>query len=190
MTSTFPIFLMNSIPTYESDEPYDIIYRLIKNISKEEINYIDYQGWSPLLKLCLYIDDHELIEEYIRRGADINYNYIKDGWTPLHGVCRHFTNFNSVKILVENGARLNAKNIHGYTPLDYLCNYNYNFNSVELLLEYGAIINPEKIFHKHMADECYKILNNIKTKKYKFLYSALYLPLDVIKYIVSFMYKN
>ena len=95
----------------------------------------------------------KLIQGYIKKGADVNYNRPVRSSTLEYAL--DIGNFEIVKLLLDSGANVNRKNKDGRTPLSYyirglwrpdvsfkdIINERPDINIVRLLLEYGAEVN-------------------------------------------------
>ncbi len=105
--------------------------------------------------------DHNLIEELLKKGADINASY--NGMTVLnHSIVG--IDEKTLSLLLEHGADPNIPTIDGYLPLYFLADHN-QCNCVELLLKYKA--NPNIWMHgksllSHVVDRYHTIMKMVK----------------------------
>ncbi|XP_019872884.2 delta-latroinsectotoxin-Lt1a [Aethina tumida] len=94
-------------------------------------------GWTPLLLACSY-GQLELVDEFIKLGADVNYE--KNGHTPLMLACNcpnYTTNFSKslqiIQKLVENGADVNKTDRKRMNALMFAAS-NGNLEAIKYLL--------------------------------------------------------
>lgn len=96
--------------------------------AKADVNALDSDGDSPLMKLFLG-HDHEPLEQHrrealailLRAGARVDLSQRATGSTPLHMAVRRQDKF-AVAMLLFKGANVNAKTSSGTTPLQITAN--------------------------------------------------------------------
>jgi hypothetical protein len=94
-----------------------------------------------LLMSATVLSDENLVEEIIKRGANVNIGD-RNGWTALHKAC--FLGRTSVaKLLLENGANVNARDRYKHTPIQFACDKSEDKASelLPLLVKCGADLN-------------------------------------------------
>ncbi|AVL95151.1 ankyrin repeat protein [Moumouvirus australiensis] len=155
-------------------------YQKIKDYlqnNKDEINYVNKMGWSPLIIACTFgFSNIEIIKLLLEFGADINIKN-KNGDTVLMTSLMlkpnnlKYNNIEVIKILIEAGADINMRNNQDWTALMLACrcsNINNNIEIVKLLLKAGADINIKNKFTLTALELACKFSNsasNIETIK-------------------------
>jgi len=121
------------------DSLYDALY------VGSDVNEKDEFGKTPLLALVSETNtDGEsydlytgLIDEFIRKGADVN--YMANGMSALHLAAKENNDAYCMK-LIENGANVNILNNNNESPAFIACRF-LSVDTLELLLDNGANIN-------------------------------------------------
>lgn len=98
---------------------------------KTDVNQLNAKGESPLMLAALK-GYQELVEQLIKRGADVN----KTGWTPLHYAASS-GQLAIISLLIEHSAYIDAESPNGTTPLMMAAMYG-SPAAVKLLLQEGA----------------------------------------------------
>jgi ankyrin repeat protein len=98
---------------------------------KIDVNRLNAKGESPLMLAALK-GYQELVEQLIKRGADVN----KTGWTPLHYAASS-GQLPVISLLIEHSAYIDAESPNGTTPLMMAAMYG-SPAAVKLLLQQGA----------------------------------------------------
>ncbi len=78
------------------------------------------------------------IENLIKAGAQVNFQYKKDGTTPLMYGLEFSNSLDVIKLLLDNGANVNSKDKNKRTPLFYALEFNGSLPLIELLIKNGA----------------------------------------------------
>ena len=103
-------------------------------------NSADSFGLAPLqLAVCCKDVDTSLIENFIQKGADINYGSTSDGLTSLHYAISCGAD-DMARFLIEKGANVNALAEDGTSPLILAAKKDSVFMA-KFLLEKGADVN-------------------------------------------------
>lgn len=103
-------------------------------------NSADSFGLAPLqLAVCCKDVDLSFIDNFIQKGADVNYKNTPDGWRSLHYAISCGSD-DVARLLIEKGADVNAIADDGTTPL-ILAVKNDDVFIAKLLLEKGADVN-------------------------------------------------
>ena len=76
----------------------------------------NHQGWTPFLRACREFDETEIIELFLKHGANIHRRN-KEGKTPLHIMAQHRANYDCLELLIDAGANPDAQDNDGCTPL-------------------------------------------------------------------------
>lgn len=125
------------------DHIIEAVYRkdlgTLRTASREDVNQIDEDGYTPLMNAILAEDaDAAVVLVLLERGADLN--AVDDGqhWTALHFASRD-EDAELVRQLVEAGAELDPVDAFGNTPLwRAIFEAAEDTGAIELLLEHGA----------------------------------------------------
>jgi len=99
-------------------ENYAICERLL--IAKGDVNYVDKQGRTPLLKAAQYNTSTKIIELLLKYGADPNVED-QDNNTPLHFAAIRGTKEVAV-FLIKLGANPYSRNKDGNIPVEEVTN--------------------------------------------------------------------
>ncbi|QGR54277.1 ankyrin repeat-containing protein [Moumouvirus maliensis] len=145
--------------------------------NKDEINYVNKMGWSPLIIACTFgFSNIEIIKLLLEFGADINIKN-QNGDTVLMTSLMLKPNYlknnniQVIKFLIEAGVDVNMRNNQDWTALMLACRYsniNNNIEIVKLLLKAGADINIKNKFTLSILELACKFSNstsNIETVK-------------------------
>ena len=127
---------------------FENIYRLIQDnriddirgmIDQDQLNFqsVDRQGYS-ILDYLIYSKDVEIVQEAIRRGANIH-SRSNQGFSPLHIAAEH-SDERMVECLIRNGAEVDAKNEALSTPLMFGIQ-SKNVGVVQVLLKQNVDVN-------------------------------------------------
>lgn len=109
-----------------------------------DVNQQNHNG-KPLLQLAAIGGFISVIEELLKRGADIDL-MDGNGVTALHWAAGH-GNEAVVKLLLDKGAEIDIRNRHGRTPLSWTARYG-NDGVVKLLLDKGAELDTRDNFNQ------------------------------------------
>ncbi len=109
----------------------------------ELLNYMDENGWTPLLK-AVSLGDRELAEYLVGKGADVNIRHesvlmtregnistYQEGITPVF-LAVNKGNEKILKFLISKGANLNAFNNMNMTPI-FSAVFEGNTNAISIL---------------------------------------------------------
>jgi ankyrin repeat protein len=121
----------------------DYIKRWIK--AGADVNQVDDNGLTPLHYAIKFAKTDiltliEIIEIFIKNGADINKRVYNDTMTLLHYAVYYQMNIDILKFLIKNGANINAVGRCGKTILNDAISNN-DLKTVILLIENGVDVN-------------------------------------------------
>ncbi len=114
----------------------DKILKLIKEGAN--VNYIDKNGYTPLMKACS-LKQVALVKLLIENKANPYYIFPKGNWSILHTAVR-FSDLETVKFLLELGLDPNLRTSNEETPIHFII-YQSNERMLHLLIDKGADIN-------------------------------------------------
>ncbi|RZC43149.1 ankyrin repeat and SOCS box protein 3-like [Asbolus verrucosus] len=114
------------------------IFNYLMGLDDIDIDTIDFQERSPLLRAAVSPGNEYFISELIKKGANVHLKNDK-GFTFLHiGASSIRVDFlNLGRLVIEKGADVNAQNNYGETPLHLACRTG-NIDWIYMLLYYGA----------------------------------------------------
>ena len=115
-----------------------------------------------------YDGNEDLVEEYITRGADVNWVENKGRWTALHRAAWR-GDLHIVRRLVRAGAQLEARSNKGHTPL-LTAAFHGRLNVVRYLLLKGAEIDKKMLPMKLL---CSGPLRKVIQKLYVICFDAV-----------------
>ncbi len=116
---------------------YPLVVLLLNNGA--DVNSTNDNGYTVLHTACMLNVDLQIVEELVKRGADVNAR-TGNNLTPLF-YCIHSYNFDAIRFLVENGADVNSTNNYGNTILISAVSAPYIHDIISYLLNKGAAIN-------------------------------------------------
>lgn len=130
-------FLMKIIIS-EHKWAHNFLETYIPNLTTNEINYQNSQGWTALHIACCY-GNHNIVNLLLKFGASPNIKTL-DNNNSLHIVCKYqrFTN-EIIYNLINNGVNFDELNNNNKTPLHYICK-TYDTDAIKILIQAGA--NP------------------------------------------------
>ena len=164
------------------------------------INQPSKDGLTPL-GLAAIKGYTQAIDFLIKHGANLE-TQDSEGFTPLNGSLsvRQFKNIKAIKMLIENGANVNSKSYMCTYPIHSAVYYD-SPDLIKLLIDHGA--NTECFTHNNLSP----LLISIAIKKYSSFkalikygadiknknkdgitplhYSAMYLPVNLIAYLIN-----
>ena len=101
-----------------------------------ETNFVNVYGWSPLHGCCYAGFEKNIIDEFIRKGADVNIKSGNDVLTPLMYAAEQ-NRINVVKHLLLRGAEINATDRFGRLALHVAITFDHP-GCIQRLVEHGA----------------------------------------------------
>lgn len=103
-----------------------------------------------------------IIENLIKRGANVNY---KDDWSPLMMAARWNKNPNIIEVLIANGANINDKENGGMTAIQLAAYGNENPQVLESLIKHGGKVDYELLtWAQENSDEMVNLINEYLQK--------------------------
>ena len=107
--------LLEELKTAVFNYDFSAIEAALKKGAKCNLPY-NHQGWTPFLKACREFYEPEVIELFLKYGANINCKN-KDGETQLHIMAHHRSSYDCLELLITNDANVDAQDNDGWTPL-------------------------------------------------------------------------
>jgi len=106
-----------------------------------QINFMDENGETPLLRACRTHKKATIIKFLIEKGAQVNVQD-KNGEAPLTWPCLS-NDTEIIKLLVDNGADTNIRNLFDQNLLEQACEISTSDEPINTLVAYGLEITPE-----------------------------------------------
>ena len=107
--------LLEELKTAVFDCDFLAIETALKKGAKPNLPY-NHQGWTPFLRACREFYEPEVIQLFLRYGANIN-SKNKYGETPLHMMAQKRSSYDCLELLIAEGANADAQDNAGWTPL-------------------------------------------------------------------------
>jgi len=130
-----------------------------------DINAKDFDGDTPIMKLCFYDNNASQLRMYIENGTDIN-NTNYDGETVLHRAV-YRGHYDTAFLLIAAGADLFAINNDGETVLDYLNEayrrIHFSTSDIRSSMEDSNLVKElkQKVKKKNFTEALYIINQNV-----------------------------
>ena len=125
------------------NDPPQQLQETIRQRSTHSSDGSDLTTANTELITAVDIGRHDLVEEHLAKGSDVNKQGMF-GWYPLliavaHGYPK------MVKLLLEKGANPDLANLKAITPLMYAARYG-NLEITKLLLDYRPALNLQEVY--------------------------------------------
>lgn len=117
------------------------VERKIKNGA--DVNAKDDYGYTPLMEASWNSKNSDIIDVFIKHGADVEARDDSGGMTPLMFGARWNKNPDVINVLIKHGADVNAQDKNGMTPLMHAavkintCLFP-NVYTIDILIKHGA----------------------------------------------------
>ncbi|XP_062575297.1 putative ankyrin repeat protein RF_0381 [Saccostrea cucullata] len=125
----------------------DMVKLILSCVKHDCIDYIDYQGWRPLM-IASVVGCTDVVKFLLNEGANVN-KCDKDNFSCLHLSCL-FGQYDVVKTFIEEGADINLFTVNGTSPF-YAAVASGNVHLVRYLTKNGAVWNEDNLSQLQLA---------------------------------------